>query len=351
MANGRPASKKPSEILNSEFNSYKTNEHKSDLEAALGASSSADSFYFPSNIVEVDHWMAIRVIDRQYTTLRQVNDYTTDKDIARIFLPLPLNLATAYNQTYNAEALGPIGNVLANKGSEMRSTVEKLGTETGNFIAGAINLDFGKVIDAGVKATKTIGNALYNALPKTGKQGERVVQGAAAYGVYSLAGAAGATPYGQGALGGAGLARNPYMAVLYSQPEFRMHEFSWKVVAKDFEESVSILNIIKLLKYYSAPSEISSQTAGGVLQFFYDYPEQFDIEFHHDKFLFNIGPSVLKNVSVNYHAEGQPLYFTKQDSVVDDNDTTYKVPVSIQIGLSFQEVTTLTKQSILNSNR
>jgi len=351
MANGRPASKKPSEILNSEFNSYKTNEHKSDLEAALGASSSADSFYFPSNIVEVDHWMAIRVIDRQYTTLRQVNDYTTDKDIARIFLPLPLNLATAYNQTYNAEALGPIGNVLANKGSEMRSTVEKLGTETGNFIAGAMNLDFGKVIDAGVKATTTIGNALYNALPKTGKQGEKALQGAAAYGVYSLAGAAGATPYGQGALGGAGLARNPYMAVLYSQPEFRMHEFSWKVVAKDFEESVSILNIIKLLKYYSAPSEISSQTAGGFLQFFYDYPEQFDIEFHHDKFLFNIGPSVLKNVSVNYHAEGQPLYFTKQDSVVDDNDTTYKVPVSIQIGLSFQEVTTLTKQSILNSNR
>jgi hypothetical protein len=342
-------SKKPSEILGDNA-SYEKPAHD-ELAAALGGTNSAESFYFPENIQEIDHWMAIRIIKRSSSSLRREQDYLLNADLARIFLPLPLNLATAYNQTYNAEGIGPIGNALA--GAKLRSTINSLGNNADKLVDAVFNLDLSKGLDAAGGAASTIGKKLKEVWDKTDPASAAKTAGA--YGVYTLAGAAGATPYGQGALGGAGLARNPYMALLYSQPEFRVHEFSWKVVAKNFEESVAILNIIKLLKYYSAPSQAAG--AGSFLQFFYDYPEQFEIDFHHHEFLFNIGPSVLKNVSVNYHAEGQPLYFTKE-VVVDElgeeeqqASETVKVPVSIQIGLSFQEVTTLTKESIDNYKR
>jgi hypothetical protein len=145
-------------------------------------------------------------------------------------------------------------------------------------------------------------------------------------------------------MGGFGVARNPYMSMLYSSPEFRVHEFNWKLVAKDFKESQTIQQIITVLKTYSAPEE----TGNGddlSLPFFYHYPAQFDIDFRYPDYLFNIAPSVLKNVSVNYHSDG-PLYHEQTEG-----GKVVKIPASLEISLSFQEITVQTRKDIEESNR
>jgi hypothetical protein len=334
--------KAPNEIIN-ESESFK-GKSKDELQNALASKTSVENFYFPQNIQEIDHWMAIRVIKRDISSLRASGDYEVKKDLARIFLPLPLNLATSYAQSYNADSIGPLGAAAAGAGGTARSIIED--AAKGNF-----SKALKKGIDSAVNAA---GGITVNGALKEGSALAAYVGATAAEGIGdAFGGVIPAAGVGKGIMGGAGLAKNPYMAVLYKEPEFRTHEFTWKTVAKNFEESQSILNIIKLLKYYSAPSI----PAGGVFKHFFDYPEQFDIDFHHDEFLYNIGPSVLKNVSVNYHSEGQPLYFTKEvviDEIGEEEgqaSKTVKVPVSITISLSFQEISIITKKEIMEQNR
>jgi len=335
--------KAPNEIIN-ESESFK-GKSKDELQSALASKTSVENFYFPQNIQEIDHWMAIRVIKRDISSLRTSGDYEVKKDLARIFLPLPLNLATSYAQSYNADSIGPLGAAAAGAGGTARSIIET-----------AAKGKFSEAVKKSIDSGKATGGITAKDLLKEGSALGAYAGATAAEGIGdAFGGVIPAAGTGKGLMGGAGLAKNPYMAVLYKEPEFRTHEFTWKTVAKNFEESQSILNIIKLLKYYSAPSI----PAGGVFKHFFDYPEQFDIDFHHDEFLYNIGPSVLKNVSVNYHSEGQPLYFTKEvviDKIFVDEEEgqaskTVKVPVSITISLSFQEISYITKKEIMEQNR
>ena len=103
-----------------------------------------------------------------------------------------------------------------------------------------------------------------------------------------------------------------------------------------------------MLKFYSHPSR-TGEGEGAGLSHFYNYPEQFDIDFHHDEMLFNIGPSELKGIQVNYHPDG-PLYHTKQDSQLNLGNEV-KAPVAIQLQLTFQEVAIITKTELNTEKR
>jgi hypothetical protein len=276
---------------------------------------------FPADISEVvEHWMCIRIREFDYFRLKQ--DFSTNskgKDVSRIFLPMPINLQTAYAQSYDAEGIGPLGD----KSSEAASNIK-------NFFAGTDKLE-------------SLGNLLkkQNVLD-TVNEVQKIVNGSAAYlGATALE----ALPFGKGIMGGLGVARNPYMSMIYSSPEFRVHEFSWKLVAKDFKESQEIHKIIKALKKYSAPTETGEGDGVFSFPFFYKYPAQFDIDFRYPDYLFNIAPSVLKNVSVNYHSDG-PLYHEQTEG-----GKVVKIPASLEISLSFQEITVQTRKDIEESNR
>ena len=136
----------------------------------------------------------------------------------------------------------------------------------------------------------------------------------------------------KGAVAAQGISKNPYMAVMYDQPNLREHQFQWKLIARSKADSKVLTDIVHAFKWYSAP---------GVNQrnpHFLDYPEQFDIDFKQGTHLHNIGPSVLTSFNVQYHAEGKPLYY--------NISATEKAPVSISINASFQETTIVTKQTI-----
>jgi hypothetical protein len=126
------------------------------------------------------------------------------------------------------------------------------------------------------------------------------------------------------------------MALIYESPALREQSFSWKFVPKSEKETKTIQEIISRFKYHSSPGINSS------FDQFIDYPEQFDIDFHYDKYLYNIGPSVCTQFEVDYHDGGQPLYFDI------DKD---KAPVAITMKATFKEVSIITKNEIIEQRR
>ena len=298
------------------------------LDSNAGGTSS--DLVFPRDLEQLDHWCAIRIFSHQ---LMRRSDAPKSVDIARVFLPMPQELATGYTHGYNAESLGPIGAAaasLAQAGSEggVMSVVDKIST---------IVTKEG-MMDAAASA------------------GSYLAQGAAAGGgmiAAALAGSkvgsvigAGIGPAVKGAMGGAGVARNPFMALLYDAPAMREHQFSWKLVARNYGESNVIYNIIKLLKFHAAPGRGTMAGLSGDVanqSVFLSYPEQFDVDFHHNEFLYNIAQSVLKQFSVNYHPDGVQ-YHTSPDG-------TEKAPVAVQITMQLQEVSIVTKADMKESDR
>jgi len=268
------------------------------------------SLKFPENVESIDHWCAIRIFQRK---LFRRHDTPLENDYLRIFLPMPINLATGYNHGYNAESLGPVGAAGAGAGREVRNAIAS-GGDLKSIFDGLKEGTDGKGVVAGIvsKFTEGIENA-----PIFG-QGVK------------------------GALGGAGIARNPFQALLYESPALREHTFSWKLVAKNYTESISIYNITKALKFHAAPGRFSAGGEINTQSVFLEYPDQFDVDFHYDDFLYNMAPSVLKSISVNYHPDG-PMYHTSQYGK--------KAPVAVQLDLSFQEVSIVTREDINERDR
>jgi hypothetical protein len=297
------------------------------LGSAPGPTGAASELFFPGDVEQLDHWCAVRIFKQQ---LMQRKDTPIKNDIARVFLPMPQQLTTGYNHGYNAESLGPAGAVGASLGA-----------------AGA---------QGGIKA---ITDKITSAMTKEGAKGAAAGAGyylsqAAESGGLGIAGAASKVPIigsvlgaavgpaVKGAMGGAGIARNPFMALLYDAPAMREHSFSWKLVARNYAESNTIYNIIKLFKYHAAPGRSNLGDVAGQ-SVFLTYPEQFDIDFHHKEFLYNIAPSVLKGFSVNYHPDGTQYHVSP--------DGTEKAPISVQIEMQLQEVAIITKENINADNR
>jgi hypothetical protein len=299
-----------------------TRQNRSDLSSAL--EKQEKSTFFPRNIVELDHWMAFRI--NQHKLLKK-NDFPFSEDIHRIFLPLPLQLSTAYNQSYDSGGIGAPGAALAGLAPKVESAITSMVSNIQNG---------GNKRDAVQGATK-------NAFDSVGGIGGLLKEGGAALAAGVIKSAAESLPGGKGALGGIGISVNPYL--------LRQHQFSWKLVAKDYTESLAIYKIITLFKYYSAP-DVSSKL-GALSKHLLKYPQQFDVDFHHDDYLYNIGPSVLTAMEVNYHPDGI-LYHAQDPDSVEDDDTPsrpLKLPVAVQLSLTLQEVSIVTKSEINDYDR
>jgi hypothetical protein len=272
---------------------------------------------YPLDIDRLDHWMVFKV---NHPKFARKEDFPKKSSIRLIYLPIPANLGTQYGQEYNTEGLGIAGMAGAAAG--------------GAGAAGGIS----SVIDMAASVSRAdLGAATQYYGLMAAEQNAGALVGAQLGGIAGALAGAAAGQAVKGAIAGAGIARNPYMAVLYSQPSFREYTFQWKLVAKSREETLAIEDIIKAFKFHAAPGINSNN------KHFFDYPEQFDIDFHHAKHLFNPAPSVCKTVEVNYHAEGQPLYH--------DFSASEKSPVSVNLSLTFQEISIVTKDSIEKSNR
>ena len=325
----------PSPIANSfRSNSGEQRGGGTPLAKSLGSAGfdvgNASELFFPGDVEQLDHWCAVRIFEQK---LMQRSDTAIQSDIARVFLPMPQQLTTGYNHGYNAESLGPVG---------------ALGATVGGGIADAFKSGKVESLTDAVKGsidTKGLAAGAGYYVSQLAESGGLALPGAAKGGktgaVLGVVGA-GIGPAVKGAMAGAGIARNPFMALLYDSPAMREHSFSWKLVARNYAESNTIYNIVKLFKYHAAPGRSSLGDVAGQ-SVFLTYPEQFDIDFHHNEFLYNIAPSVLKGFSVNYHPDGTQYHASP--------DGTTKAPVAVQIEMQLQEVAIITKENIKEDDR
>jgi len=120
-----------------------------------------------------------------------------------------------------------------------------------------------------------------------------------------------------------GFAVNPFLTVLFKQPKFKTHEFSWTLAAKNPEEATTINAIVQSFRYHMLPDR--ARGSGGTLL---NYPDMVHIRFfNNDSFLYRFKPCVVQSVSVDYAPEG-PSFFKGSSNV----------PSQVRLSISLLEI-------------
>lgn len=295
-----------------------TNETTGPL-SELEAYSAGLTAFFPEELPTLDHWVAFRIAKDIKFRRDEVRKEDTE---VTVFLPMPSNIATAYNAEYSNPALGPAGGLGGAAGEFARSIGSGSAEDISTSIANKIKSLDPEALSASVKSG--LANILSTAIESNIGSLAALAVGGPLAGVA----AAGATGVYQGALAGAGIATNPGLATLFTGTSFRTHSFSYKFVPRSTFESEKLKEIILHFKYAMAPDYLAENH-------FFDYPNQFDIEFHYPKFLFDIGASVLTSFTVDYSTENGSYFLDNEGA-----------PVSVTISMTFQELTIITKDKI-----
>jgi hypothetical protein len=236
-------------------------------------------------------------------------------------LPVPSSLQTSYNAQYNSSAeLG----VLGEAGRQVAENFQSTGS--GNFISDLQNA----FNESNVLAEENIRGSLANlGIGAAGAESATsALVGLLTGGVGGALVGASLGNIGTGALRGLGIARNPHIANVFTGVEFRRHNFQYKLIAKNRQESDTIRDLIRNFKYHMAPDY---KAEGHV----FSYPSQFEIILRAGDYLFKIGDSFLTSFDVNYTGEGGPVFF---------EDT--NAPYSVTINMSFVEDTIVTKKEV-----
>ena len=249
------------------------------------------------------------------------NKVAVENNKARIYIAMPQNLQTAYQPTYRKVDMGVMGMAMAE---------------------GLSSSDLDGVVTALQQAaTSTIPELTTGALAQT-------AQGAAQ--MLGLAGNADANALQALTQG---KVFNPYSEQLFSNMQFRTHNFSFKMFARSERESQEINNIIKYLKQGSLP--IYGDSDEGRPARFFEVPDKFDIKFvrlspdgkqltSSEDLHYKIHTSVCTGIDVNYTPDGQ-YNAIKNVNLGTGNDKPLQVPV-VTINCRFTETQLVTQQQI-----
>ena len=218
----------------------------------------------------------------------------TSSLIGNINLPVPSNLHTAYNIEYDTPSLGPAGQAIKPSDRQMfgisgmdnssaaQSAVQGVAGVAASFAQGALN------------------NPIAQAIGKVAL----------------------------------GLALNPQKIVLLQGVSFRRHTFAYRLSPRNKEESDRIKAIIQQFKFSAHPS----LAAGGLA---FTYPDFFEITTN-SNYTFDIGPSFLESIDVEYHGQGFPAYHRNTDG------SEIRAPAEVNLTLAFLETEILTRERLLN---
>lgn len=265
-------------------------------------------FMFPLDLVDLNQrrnaYIHMRFEKYIRRSIYEQPFYTPE---AGIRLPIPARLQDSVSVQYDT---GNLGTAVGAAADALQSVPNIAGNVlSGNFGAAAAEAGrAGFQVFAGVGATAIdrAASTISSALP--GSTGEQVRAG-----VESLT----------------GITTNPYQVILFRNPKFKSHNFSWKLVPKNRAETEELENIISLFKYHMLPSV----SAGGI---FFGYPEILQIRLYpRDSYLYRFKPCVVDSVSVNYAPNGPSFY----------RDT--GAPVAIEFSVSLQEIEMWTKADYL----
>ena len=266
------------------------------------------------------HWVL-------FTSFPQLFAQTTSAAEYSIALPMGAQALISTSEAVYAEQEG-LGTVLTEASQKVASGISDYMDSEGtflDFIASFKDINYGKMGEA----------AAEHALGTTIKKSDLLKRG----------------------LGGANLAINPKMSLLYQGPgKFRKFVFEFPMVAKNQKESETIQEIIKAFRISTLPGYAdpvgniagigSTQTGAGGTERkkgagsnFYTFPSTWDIRFGHtkgaDERPFRIARSVCNSVIANYAAAGVPFFFKKDSHAFE-----------IKLTVSFTEIVIITKELV-----
>jgi len=250
---------------------------------------------------------------------------------ATIYLPIPNVLQPSYSASYQSTELGVIGRAGASLAGG--------GQEDTNSVGALANL---AAQNSGALATAAgagIGKLLGSVLKKTPKIGELATATGAAAGA-----AAGQAV--KGAQFGMGVARNPHMAQVFENIQFRSHDFSYKFSPKNIQEQNTLSNIIKMFKVAMHPKYLLGDHM-------FEYPAQFDIDIitgETNRHFYNVGISVLTDMSVNYLPNGPHMHDISGADSIGFESQNIKAPIAVDISMKFTEIKIVTQDEIMESN-
>ena len=287
-----------------------------------GFSGTPGKFKFPKDLK--DGQEAIRFeIFAEYQFDRKENKRETGS-LSQIYLPIPQNLQAAYGVEYQQSEIGFLGR----EGARLASG-RGVDNSAENITGGTLNL-LAQAIDSGAAGTAAAAGAA-----KAGSSFKNKVLSKIGGGIGAVAGGSVAGGL-KGAQFGLGTARNPHMAQVFKNVNFRTHQLSFKLAPKSIDEQNILKSIIKSFKLAMHPKY-------KLAQHFFDYPAQFDIDLitgKSDEYFFNIGPSVLTSMSVDYLPNGPHMH--------DVNGT--KAPLAVALNLQFTETKIVTQDEIQEFN-
>lgn len=251
------------------------------------------------------------------------NTVSVKKNKERVYIAMPQNLQAAYSPAYRKVDMGVAGMAMADSlsSSDLDGVVKALQDAANNalpeFTTGAI----AQVAQGAANALGLAGNADSNAL-------QALTQGK----IF-----------------------NPYSEQLFSNMNFRNHNFAFKMFARSERESQEINNIIKYLKQGAMP--IYGDAEKGKPSRFFEVPDKYDIKFvrlspdgkrlgESEDLHYKIHTSVCTGIDVNYTPDGQ-YNAIKNASLGTGTDKPLQVPV-VNVNIRFTETQLVTQQQIID---
>ena len=130
---------------------------------------------------------------------------------------------------------------------------------------------------------------------------------------------------------------NPRIEFLYQATAPREFSYTFKMNARDSQESEIIFNIVQAFKQWSH-AQVKESSSGNILR----YPGEFEIEYmsygQTNQYLNNIANCVLTGMNVDYSTDGNFQAFYHQESG--------SPPVTVTLSLNFKETDMLTSDMI-----
>jgi hypothetical protein len=121
-----------------------------------------------------------------------------------------------------------------------------------------------------------------------------------------------------------GITQNPYQTVLFQNPNFKEHSFTWKLIPSNAAESERIKNIIRTLQFHMLPG------VSGAPGLLFSFPSMVTVSlFPSSNYLYRFKPCVIDKVSVDYAPGGEsnPSFYRGTNA-----------PTAVSLKISLQEI-------------
>jgi len=249
------------------------------------------------------------------------NKVAVKKNRERVYIAMPQNIQAAYSPTYRKVDMGVAAMAMAEglSSSDLDGIVTALQTAASSALPEFATGALAQVAQGAANALGLAGNADANALQALTK----------------------------------GKIFNPYSEQLFSNMQFRTHNFAFKMFARSERESQEINNIIKYLKQGALP--IYGDAKKGKPARFFEVPDKFDIKFvrlspdgkrmsDSEDLHYKMHTSVCTGIDVNYTPDGQ-YNAIKNNNLGTGDDKPLQVP-AVNVTIRFTETQLVTQQQI-----